>query len=212
MINLNFLLNFIFPTSCLICQKEGDQLCSSCEKNLIVSPKKKILKPNLPVFSISSYHNDQIKKLIAVYKFHSQPELAKPLGRLVKKAIDSSPELTAIFQEQRSILIPVPLSIKRLRQRGYNQSDLLAQEIASYTGQKIWNYLKKENRPPQSEQKAGNRDTNIIGAFSWHGENLSQKTVIIIDDVTTTGATLKEVARTLSPQKPQRIFGFTIAS
>ena len=112
------------------------------------------------------------------------------------------------------MMIPVPLHPTRLRERGYNQSCLLADGISSAFGIPIvLNKLTRiRNTEPQAMLEAKNRFTNIHGAFTIkNSQGITRKNILIIDDLLTTGATASEAARILKTAGAKRVGVLTLA-
>lgn len=109
-------------------------------------------------------------------------------------------------------LIPVPLSMKRLRERTYNQSLELARALSKVTGIPVLPHSlrKTKHTPPQTQLSREERKLNLKGAFTWVGrEKIEGKKVVFIDDVFTTGSTLSECAFVLSEFKPKLVGALT---
>jgi len=114
------------------------------------------------------------------------------------------------------VLIPIPLARKRLRERGYNQSEVLARALA-----RQWRIpvlvdvlVRTRETPTQTALTPGTRLANVAGAFSprhGRGVGLAGATLVLVDDVFTTGATLAEAARALEQAGAKQILGVTFA-
>ena len=116
--------------------------------------------------------------------------------------------------ENYDTIIPVPLSGKRYRKRGYNQSYLLAKEICKYANLNLeQNCLYKiKNNVEQSGLNGLDRQENIKGAYELRNmQILNNKKILLLDDVYTTGATVNECAKILSKANPSKIGVFTVA-
>jgi len=112
------------------------------------------------------------------------------------------------------VLVPVPLHPRRLRQRGYNQSVLLARELAQLTGLPVIEdcLCRSRNSLPQARTATvEERRDNVIGAFICKNEKLAGAGVILIDDVCTTGATLEACASALKIGGTESVWGLTLA-
>ncbi|MDO8504188.1 MAG: hypothetical protein Q7S60_05945, partial [bacterium] len=138
MLNIkNFLLDLFFPKTCFSCQREGDYLCQDCKATLEVSSlHKKFSTLNLSdLYFPVPYQNPLIKNLIQKFKYEPfAKELAKPLSSLIIEhfqLLDNKPDFS------NAVLIPAPLGKKRLKWRGFNQSQKLAEELAGFLGLKI---------------------------------------------------------------------------
>lgn len=163
-----------------------------------------------------------VKKAVHVFKYRFVKDLSKPLAELMveqlknrqiikkKKPIPFGPDI-----ENDKIIIPVPLHPKRLRWRGFNQAELLAKNIADYFELPLENYIliRKRNNIPQVEIKdRRERMENIKDAFGCvNTELIKGKTIILIDDVCTTSATLSECAKVLKKSGAQEVWGVVVA-
>lgn len=210
-----FLLNLLFPIKCLCCGEEGNWLCSDCFSKLQALPSPEVSLKRSPLNRIIvpyDYQNDLIRRLISVYKYNFVPEIGPILARLV------IPKLKIILQNREKknfILIPIPLHSRRLRFRGFNQAEILARSIAQKLDLKMKNDTLGRRRAvlPQVQLSEKERQQNIRKAFSTKKDlSLENKIIILVDDVWTTGATLKEAARTLrAKNKPREIWGLVVA-
>jgi ComF family protein len=134
-----------------------------------------------------------VNKLIQVAKFHHNLAILKWLGEIMGDNMSHRRYL----KERPDVLIPVPLHPKRLRERGYNQSLELAKRIAKSTGIPV-NYTASERcryTKPQISLSANKRRTNLIGAFRVRQIEPHWKHLVLVDDVVTTGATVRELAK-----------------
>ena len=210
-----FILDLLFPISCLECNQEGKFICSACFEKIP-------LIKNQPVKNLiitSHYNHPLIKKAVHRYKYDFVKKLAKPLGHLMVKKLNQQ-------NIKNPILIPIPLHLKRLRWRGFNQADLLARQISKELNIPIINNLliqTKHTLPQMKIKNAKKRKQNIKHAFALNSRNVlkndvlgtrtsfSGRSFILIDDISTTGATLKECAKVLKPLKPKKIYGLVIA-
>ena len=228
------ILDLLFPINCLECNQEGKFICSSCFEKIPVNEKEVEFNKDSDLDKLiiaSDYSYTLVKQAIHRYKYDFVKELANPLGQLMVKKLNQE-------NIKNSILIPIPLHPKRLRWRGFNQAELLAQVISKELNIPVINNLlirTKHTQPQAKIENAQQRKENIKQAFGlnpqevWHNQvgtfetkvpldrpdlylnNLSNKTLILIDDISTTGATLKECAKILKSLKPKEIFGLVIA-
>jgi len=112
------------------------------------------------------------------------------------------------------VLVPVPLHQKRLRERGYNQSQLLAQELAKLTSLPVIAdcLIRQKHTPTQTKTATvGERLSNVAGAFLCRDDRLKEKQVLLIDDVSTSGATLDASATALKAAGAASVWGLTLA-
>lgn len=163
-----------------------------------------------------------VKKAVHIFKYRFVKDLSKPLAELmigqlknrqiVKKQapIPFGPDI-----ESDKIIIPVPLHAKRLRWRGFNQAELLAKNLSDYFDLPLENsiLIRKRNNIPQVEVKdRRERMENIKDAFGCvNTELIKGKTIILIDDVCTTSATLSECAKVLKKSGAREVWGAVVA-
>lgn len=243
---LRFLIDLFLPIRCLGCSREGKFVCADCFDKIPLNQELPIkLKKENPLTGLivsSNYKNDFIKELIHRYKYDFVQDLSFPLGRLMIKKINDCLEI----DQKETILTPVPLHQKRLRWRGFNQAELLAQVISRELNIPLITGLliRTKYRLPQVKIKgAQERKKNISQSFvlkmragksqkekgrtlKFHAldetrtaltkqglplSSLSDKTIILIDDISTTGATLEECALVLKPLRPKAIWGLVVA-
>ena len=145
---------------------------------------------------------------IRALKFHDTYRLARPLGELMCQFAAAHMELDAY-----DFLVPVPLHRVRLRERGYNQSTLLARECSEiFVNADVAEDLKRI-RPTRTQSKlAGQkRVDNVRGAFAVDGDRLAGKRILLIDDVVTSGGTVEECARALRRAQAAHVDVFALA-
>ena len=200
------ILDLFFPINCLGCGQEGQFICLSCFKKIPLNRKP----PFKRLIVASHYKYPLIKQAIHRYKYDFIKDLAEPLGKLMVKAIEER------FFEN-TLLIPVPLHKKRLRWRGFNQAELLALEISQNLNIPMANDIlirTKHNLPQANIKSPQERKENIKQAFQLSRQlttNIRNKTILLVDDVCTTEATLKECAKVLKLLQPKEIWGLVVA-
>ncbi len=217
-------LDLLFPIFCVGCGKEEIWLCQSCFSKIVkvsspVCPYcNKITihgefcsrcrrKTALTGIMVTAYYDEgPLKEAIHAYKYNFIFHLAQPLSTLLRSYLREN------LPKGKKILIPVPLHKKREVFRGFNQATLLAKELKEEFGFKInTDLLRIKNTRPQIELKGQKRHRNVKEAFLYQGENLKGKTVLLIDDVCTTGATLNECAKELRGAGARQIWGLVLA-
>lgn len=222
---IKFLKDLIFPAFCLDCGNEGSFLCVKCFASL----EKKITTPKIFVPDKSSldgiaavfpYVDRSLPaRLIHSFKYDLIKELYIPLGRLLHLYFDDLIETQAFNGEAKDLaLCPVPLHKRRLKWRGFNQADLLAIYLGKKTGTQVVYPLKRVHfRSTQMELKREDRLKNIKGAFILREEkgnpreHVSNKSVILIDDVATTLSTLNECALILKSAGCKKVYAIVLA-
>jgi ComF family protein len=148
-----------------------------------------------------------IRQAVHQLKYKNIRALAEPLARLLK-------EYLVIHPVPGEVLIPVPLHPKRLRERGYNQSALLAGKLGKLTGLPVVEdiLIRRLLTPPQAKTATvEERRTNVAGAFACTGDSLRDRHIILIDDVSTSGATLNACAHALKDGGAASVWGLTVA-
>ncbi|MDP2598648.1 MAG: double zinc ribbon domain-containing protein [Candidatus Liptonbacteria bacterium] len=173
---------------------------------------KKICHKDFPytLGAATQYDSATVKNLIHALKFRCIKRAAEPLAALL---IEYAAGL-ALQLENHSV-IPIPLSRARLRRRGFNQAELIARAFAGYFSLPLEteSLVRIKNTKPQSETKRLiERRGNISGCFMARDPNaLRGKNIILIDDVTTSGATLFEAASVLKAAGARKILALTVA-
>ena len=200
-------LDAIFPPRCIICQKEGFFLCE--EHSLPEGGTPSFHPKNLSkIFFATSYTDPQIKKLISHFKFRGNTELGKYFANTISKNIP-------IELLKNTLIIPIPLHWTRKLWRGFNQAEIIAKHIKDrYPNIEISTNLKRVRRTKQqaklSRQK---RLKNLENAFSWKGATLGKeiRSIVLLDDVVTSGSTLEAAAKVLKKSGAKHIYGVTFA-
>ncbi len=199
-------INFISEPYCQKCgrpfaevKKGQKMLCGGCARNSR-SPFRFIRS--------ALVYDEASKGMILALKFADRTENA---GALAKWMFLAGKDL---WKNDAEILIPVPLHYTRLIKRRYNQSSLLAKELGKLNGLPVDNFTlaKKRKTRPQVEFSGKERVKNVKGAFSVQNpENIKGKHVVLIDDVLTTGSTLKECALALKAAGAKSVDALTVA-
>jgi len=238
-----FLLDLFFPKKCLSCGKAGTYLCDSCFNKIEIVQNNKCPFCDRPVPNslicegcaekyfldkliwAAPYSNTLIKELIKAFKYHYIKELAKPLSHLLIKPLTQCVRLSLTHLTHNTLVVPIPLHKQRLRERDFNQAELLAKEIAQYFSIPLETEVIKRTRFATPQVKIKDHKTrraNIKNIFEINpkftkkciAENknlLKDKTIILIDDVFTTGATLSEAAKVLKQAGAKETWGLVVA-
>ncbi len=162
--------------------------------------------PRLWAGAVSLFeYRGEAKKLIHAFKFNNRPELARPLGYL-------GAELLKEANFPAEVIVPVPLHFLRRYQRSFNQSELIADELGRHLGLPVADVLQRTRRTPsQSSLKRKERLKNQKNAFRVSDSlPLKGKTVLLVDDVLTTGSTLNAAAQALLKHEVKMIYVFTL--
>jgi ComF family protein len=153
------------------------------------------------------YYESRLRDAIHSFKFSGRKDVGRYLVSLVKGAIMA-------FSDKFDCVAPLPVSEKRLRERGFNQSFILAEEISKMTGKPVYHsvLLKQRETRDQYTLSKDDRKKNIRGAFSLSGDvNLRGRKVLLVDDLYTTGETAREASRILRQGKAESVVFFALA-
>lgn len=198
-------LDFISPRQCVVCGERlaptEHSLCSTCLLHLPRTtyqftphdnPMAQLfwhLSPVEKAAALIFYEpHSEVAQLIYDLKYHDRPDIGEDMGRLMAGEMQ-----LARFFDGIDMLLPVPLSRKRLRQRGYNQSEQLAVGISDVTHLPVVTKALRRTHFHQSQTQLSRRERqeNVENLFELRdGSMLQGKHVLLIDDICTTGATL----------------------
>jgi len=218
-------LDLLFPQHCVGCGKEGEFLCYSCRQSLprITPPlcprcgrpqPSGILCPSCVSWSAkidgirSPFRFDgAMREAIHQLKYRNLRALAVPLAKLLHDYLITDPM-------PAEVLVPVPLHQKRLRERGYNQSSLLARQLGKLADLPIVDdcLIRQRHATPQARTATvEERQSNVTDAFACRDHRLRDKQVLLIDDVSTSGATLDACAAALKASGATSVWGLVMA-
>ncbi|MBU0672135.1 MAG: ComF family protein [Candidatus Margulisbacteria bacterium] len=198
------ILNLIFPPRCEVCKSDSKEaLCQTCFQDI------KFMKPHLGIYSIAVY-DGALRTAIHRFKFKGKKRLAEPLGIIMVKYLSQAPMLE---MKEIDVIIPVPLHKKRLRQRGFNQAELLGNVLSRYYGTSLVSALERvNNTQAQFDLPRQERFNNITGAFKVvDSQSVYNKRVLLLDDIYTTGATIAECSKVLKIAGAKRVEVMTLS-
>lgn len=218
-------LSLLFPQICLHCQKtlaeEEQVLCSPCFSQLQLleasgrcqgcfSPSQEPLCSECGPFLTSAscfLYEEAAKSLLRAFKFNQRPDLAQALSSFMLLQIDR------LSWPMPDLITFIPQSFLRTKLRGYNQSELLAQELGRLLSQPVVSLLKKPHFTlSQTQQKVDDRLNLPQNTFQKANEDsLEQKEILLIDDVYTTGATVATATRVLQKAGAKKVYALTFA-
>lgn len=235
------LITFLFPARCRCCGAElgvwriryicpdcwakiqplSDPVCHICGYPLSLDPVLRStpleplcrdcirLRPPFAKARSAVLYQDAVETAIHLLKFEGKRVMARPLAQLL---IEHAP--LDEFDDARMV-IPMPLSKKRMAERGFNQVEPLARAVAERMGIEYRDdiLLKSRHTPPQSRfQERERRRENVRGAFKVENRSsISGLNLLLVDDVLTTGATASEAARTLLEAGAASVYVLTLA-
>lgn len=220
------LLDILLPIECFSCHLEGVYLCEKCFRKIKFNDNEDLKRvsqnlkiPSLEkIFIAGDYEDIILRSLIKKYKY----SFILPLGKILARFLITSWNLQGGVPSS-FLVIPIPLTEKRNRWRGFNQAEILAREFSGYFNYDLSLDLKRQgSKIPQANLNEAERLENIKSAFTWEEKNqpisspggvsiLSGRDVLLIDDVITTGATLNEAARILKEAGASSVYGLVLA-
>lgn len=213
---LSTILDFIFPAKCAACGKTGSDLCLGCLSTCGTAERE---SPPW-IFPLYDYRHPIIKKAIHLLKYKRRRPLARVFAlALYDRILEELADVSVMENFQNSILIPIPLSPSRKKERGFNQAELICRELLKIDEKNKMLSLETEVlwKPKDTVHQAhienrSKRLQNIIGSFAIKNpERIEKRNIILLDDVITTGATLSEAKKMLKNSGARKIIAFTVA-
>lgn len=205
----------VFPQCCFICGKLVSEIwCEECKKKLQDKAIFKIERKEKGEYYFERHlylfwYQNEIRKLLLDYKFNDKSYLYQIFSEIMIK----NEKICGIFKKY-DIMMPVPIHNKRKKQRGYNQSALIAKEIAKQIEELEYQEVveKVKDTLPQSSLKKEQRRVNIQNVYKIKKKaKIEQKKVILLDDIYTTGSTVNAIAKVLKENGVKEILVLTIA-
>jgi ComF family protein len=218
-------LDLFFPPWCIGCGREGKYICDACRQNLpLISPPICItcgrpltidgscpgcIEKPVEIDGIRApfLFDGVIRKAVHELKYRNLKAIAPLLSGFLYDFLLENPLPI-------DVLVPIPIHKKRQRERGYNQSSLIARELGKMTGMPLIedSLIRQVNTPPQVRTtSAAERRKNLADAFACVNRRLEGKHILLIDDVSTSGATLNTGAGVLKAAGAASVWGLAIA-
>ncbi|MCX6826177.1 MAG: ComF family protein [candidate division Zixibacteria bacterium] len=228
-LGLGDFIEFVFPSLCLVCDQyiepSGELICPDCWGKAIDSPialcsncmgvMPESLKcphcsppDSIPILALGHYV-DPLKKIIHQFKYYGYKKLSAALGNhLIAKY------LPALEKADGDCIVPIPLDHFREKTRGFNQaavlSDIISKRLNILSAQ--GNLVKRAKTKDQTRLDPRQRIENMKGAFAVQGDTLLAKRVILMDDVVTTGATLREAMKVILESGAKPVLALVVAA
>ena len=198
------LTSLFFPSYCYLCKKEGSPLCSAC----LTKRDHAYDTPSPCIVPLFSFKDPAIKKIIHAIKYFHRKDLLEPLAKVLAKEIK-------VDTSSSYLIIPIPMPRLRNSIRGYNQAEELARILSKelhvpYTSEKLLRNTKLNKKRQVTTRSRAERLQNQHNAFVVQ-KSVKGMSIILIDDVTTTGATLLEARRVLLLAGASRVEAYTLA-
>ena len=189
------LLDWIYKKKCYFCHSSKDcvVMCQSCYDSLeFLDYNKHSLIDGVPVYC-AGYYDKILQKLIRGVKYHNQKGLAYYQAKFMWEYWQN------ISNDEKYTIIPVPLHKNRQKKRKYNHMELVAEEFSKLSGYGYnFNLIKRiKDTTPQYRLNHKERALNLAHAFKIVENEKVEKKILLIDDITTTGATFEEMVKTL---------------
>lgn len=212
------LIELLTPGQCLGCGREGELLCLACIS--VASSKADVCwrcnrlsqmgqtcsecqaQTALAGVSVAAYYEGAVKEMILQLKFHRARTAREAAAKLVSGALPEGLEV--------DVVTAVPVSAPRYRERGYNQSELIAKRVARVLGAPYRQLLGRQGSAHQLGTDRRTRFHQVSGAF-FAVRDVPGQRVLVVDDVLTTGATLSECAVTLAGAGAKAVWGAAVA-
>ncbi len=224
----------VLPPRCVVCQLspglQATSICAPCEADFFAvgrvrcercaitvrgsSPDATAIcgrcQADPPHFDSTTTLADYVSPIdgmVMALKFTARLDLASFFGRLLAQRLVARQRVDA-----HAIAVPVPMAFERMRQRGFNQSHHIARAFAAAYGCRLVvdRVLRTRHTPPQLSLALKERRRNVRGVFAVEGD-LAGQTILVVDDVMTTGSTLDEVARVLKGAGAARVHNVIVA-
>ena len=224
--------HLLFPPRCAVCTevlpvKEWDALlCGTCREKTPFVPADRCMGCGMETkraglcadcirrfpFSdcMAAFPYGEVRSAIRLFKYEGVKSFGGRLGSLMGDfLLLNRPE----WAERADGILPIPLHPKKLKRRGFNQAELLACAISEKTGIPLFSDLleRKEDTVPQSTLSVEERKKNLKDGFRLTGE-VAGKTILLVDDIFTTGTTCGECARTLLRGGAKEVFVYCLSS
>lgn len=212
-------LDILFPPICLACkaylaaQTEKEYLlCQTCFDGIPIYETVS-LGPKFTLVAVSPYDNKALRELLHAFKYDRFLATQIPLASLIDKYLNNV-NLSKTLPAD-TVVVPIPLHRKRLRERGFNQAEVIADIVGECLSFPVISsvFVRIKDTPRQTTRKSkAERLESLRNSFEViDKETLKGKTIILVDDVYTTGATINEAAKTLRRGGAKNIIGFVVA-
>lgn len=209
------LIYLVYPPMCPICRKiveERGEICSACEEKIFRMTFEKVPSDFLDgIFCLTEYYGGT-RPLLHKLKFENDTTVLPMIKKILEK-ISARNDLKN-FLAQADCAVYVPLHKDRFKQRGYNQTELIFENFFEQNNLPTENFLMRTRHTPRLYKLDPSERKKVLEDAFVAAENLdlSEKKILLVDDIFTTGATLTECAKVLKNCGAKKIFALTFAS
>ena len=203
----NSIKEYIFPCFCLGCKKEGSLVCTDCQKTIMADPVVEEKNGYRLLTGAVYKEKELLAQLIEAGKYHFVEDAFKYCVPLIEKVVQKQ----QAFFEGIDVICPIPLHRRRFAERGFNQAHVIATLLSKTTDIPVVPLLTRTKATRQQARLTrAERLNNVSGAFSVRSKVL-RGTVLVVDDVYTTGSTMDQAIRAVYTGGATAMKGFTIA-
>ena len=212
---VNIAKDSLWQANCPLCKRPADGiLCKDCDRQIAAYQAPEFLQkdnpisPEIPLYSWGIY-DGALKRAIAACKYDNHPEIMEAIAKKIADTWMRSTDARTFTQNIKKIsVIPIPLHDNKLRSRGFNQAEILARRFCDLTALPChpqWLQRVKDTKAQMQTKSIKEREQNLSKAFTIPSAQVSQqansRSVILFDDIYTTGATIREAIATLAASK-----------
>ncbi|OQY48540.1 MAG: hypothetical protein B6242_02035 [Anaerolineaceae bacterium 4572_78] len=224
---LEIILNLLFPPKCVGCKTYGSNFCAKCQEDIAFINAPLCHKCGYPhevwkatchkcaaysltfldtIRSVAFFEGGSLRKAIHHFKYNNNQMLATDFAGLLTECYMNN-------QLDSDVIVPVPLHKSRYKERGYNQSELLSSYLSELIERPIDNQtlIRHQKTVSQTTLSSKERKENVMQAFKCKGNALNGKSILLIDDVCTSGSTLEACAEALKLSGVHYVHALTIA-
>lgn len=221
------LLGLLYPAKCPFCGKIWSGICDECREKYPLIREPRCMKCGKPIQKETEeycydcsrtehhyewgrslwVHKEPVNEAIYAFKYKNRRTYGEIFARELAKVYGG------FLQKQRvELILPIPLHKSRRRERGYNQTEILAKYLGEYTGIEVdsTSLVRMKKTSPQKRNNDKERKKNIRNAFALK-KKINAENVVLIDDIYTTGSTLDEAARILKKSGVTNVYFLTIS-
>ncbi len=205
----------VFKANCPACGRTaGVVFCDACHEQICAGKRSQALEPSshqhpLPLFGWAGY-DPSLRRAIAALKYHQQSAIGQWLG--IQMA-ESWIQHGLHRQHPHLLVVPIPMHSSKQKQRGYNQAELISRSFARQVGYRHQPQVLRRHRETQAQHSmnVADRDRNLKSAFSVDPRFKSHRPILLIDDICTTGATLRSAIQVLQDHQ-LNLWGSAVAA